>query len=125
AALLPPTEKEDELMGEASDIVKNAVGEVASEQLDAAKSSTRKVAAEAMDAARREGLTPTAAVDAAKQLGAKVEAVAEHTISATKSEVSDFASAADDKSGRHESESRVDKPGNQTSDAARKERADK
>ena len=100
AAMLPSTEAEDELMGEASDKVKHAVGDTASEQFEAAKSAAGRVATEAMSTAQREGLTPAAAVDAAKQFGAKLETVAKETTEAAKSEASDLASTADSKDRR-------------------------
>jgi ElaB/YqjD/DUF883 family membrane-anchored ribosome-binding protein len=97
AAILPSTETEDELMGEKADAVKDAVGEVASDQFQRAKAAAGKVAEEATNAAQREGLGPSQAVDAAKDLGEKVKTVVSETTAAAQSEVRDFASNADKK----------------------------
>jgi ElaB/YqjD/DUF883 family membrane-anchored ribosome-binding protein len=94
AALLPATEKENELMGEASDAVKKATGDVAASQLETAKTAGARVAHEAMRAAEREGLTPAAAADAARQFGEKVKTVASQAGAAGKAEAEDLASAA-------------------------------
>jgi len=92
AAALPSTETEDELMGEASDAVKEAVSETASDQFATAKAAATRVAQEAKSVAEREGLTPAAAVDAAKNLGEKVKTVVSEAGTAGKSEVREFAS---------------------------------
>jgi ElaB/YqjD/DUF883 family membrane-anchored ribosome-binding protein len=73
AAVLPATETEHELMGPASDAVKGAVGEAASESVEAAKSAAGRVAQNAIGAAEREGLTPAAAADAARNIADKVK----------------------------------------------------
>ena len=69
ASLLPATETEDRLMGEASDAVKGTAGEVGSEALDSAKNVASKVADRAQSAAKEEGLSPGAVADAARKLG--------------------------------------------------------
>jgi hypothetical protein len=75
AALLPRTETEDAYLGEASDAVKGAVGEVAGEQYERAKSVASNVVDEVKTAAEREGLTPEAAADAVRDLGDRVKTV--------------------------------------------------
>jgi hypothetical protein len=75
AALLPRTETEDAYLGEASDAVKGAVGEVAGEQYERAKSVASNIVDEVKTAAEREGLTPDAAADAVRDLGDRVKTV--------------------------------------------------
>jgi hypothetical protein len=75
AALLPRTETEDAYLGEASDAVKGAVGEVAGEQYERAKSVASNVVDEVKTAAEREGLTSEAAADAVRDLGDRVKTV--------------------------------------------------
>jgi hypothetical protein len=75
AALLPRTETEDAYLGEASDAVKGAVGDVAGEQYERAKSVASNVVEEVKTAAEREGLTPEAAADAVRDLGDRVKTV--------------------------------------------------
>jgi ElaB/YqjD/DUF883 family membrane-anchored ribosome-binding protein len=72
AALLPRTEAEDAYLGEASDAVKGAVGEVAGEQYERSKTAATTVLDEAKTAAEREGLTPDAATDTIRDLGDRV-----------------------------------------------------
>ncbi len=69
ATLLPTTETEARLMGDASDAVKEKAGEVGSEALDSAKTVAAKVADRAQSAAREEGFTPSAVADAARKVG--------------------------------------------------------
>jgi hypothetical protein len=70
-------------MGPASEAVKGAVGEAASESVEAAKSAAGRVAQNAIGAAEREGLTPAAAADTARNIGDKVKrAVSEADASA-------------------------------------------
>jgi ElaB/YqjD/DUF883 family membrane-anchored ribosome-binding protein len=73
AAVLPSTKTEHELMGSASDSVKEAVGEAASESVEAAKSAAGSVAQNAIGAAEQEGLTPAAAADTARNISDKVK----------------------------------------------------
>ena len=95
AAMIPSTETEDELMGEASDSVKDAVGKVASDQFETAKTAATRVAQEAKNVAEREGLTPAAAVEAARNIGDKLKTVVSETGAAGKSEIREFADAKD------------------------------
>ena len=69
ASLLPSTETEDQLMGEASDAVKGAAGQVGSDALESAKNVASKVADRAQSAVKEEGLSPSAVADAARSLG--------------------------------------------------------
>jgi ElaB/YqjD/DUF883 family membrane-anchored ribosome-binding protein len=73
AAVLPATKREHELMGPASDAVKGAIGATASESIEAAKGVAGRVAQNAIGAAEREGLTPAAAADAARNISDKVK----------------------------------------------------
>jgi hypothetical protein len=95
AAMLPQTETEDQLMGEASDSVKKAVGEVASEQLETVKTAAGNVAEEAKAAAEREGLTPAGAADVARNVGEKIKQVVADTGAVAGSEVRDFTKPVD------------------------------
>jgi Protein of unknown function (DUF3618) len=69
ASLLPSTETEDRLMGEASDAVKGTAGQVGSDALESAKNVASKVADRAQTAVKEEGLSPSAVADAARNLG--------------------------------------------------------
>ena len=72
AALLPRTQTEDSLMGEASDAIKGAVGEAAGEQYALAKTAAENVAAEAKASATRHGLSTAGAADALRTMADKV-----------------------------------------------------
>ena len=87
ATAFPATDLEDEMMGETSDAVKETLGDAASEQLDAAKSAVSAVADQAKSAAEREGLTPAAVKDAARDLGQRVGRVVSDTADAATTEV--------------------------------------
>ncbi len=95
AAALPSTDTEDELMGEASDAVKEAVTEVASDQYETAKAAAGTVVQEAKSIAEREGLTPSAASDVARNVAEKLKRVVTETGAAAGSEVRDFAKVDD------------------------------
>jgi hypothetical protein len=73
ASLLPSTDTEDEWMGEASESVRSAAGQVGSDALDSAKDVAGKLAEHAQMAAQEavtgEGLSPRAVADAARKLG--------------------------------------------------------
>jgi len=69
ASLLPPTEAEDQLMGDASDAVKMTANQVGSDALEGAKHVASKVADRAQTAAKEEGFSPSAVADAARNLG--------------------------------------------------------
>jgi ElaB/YqjD/DUF883 family membrane-anchored ribosome-binding protein len=85
AALLPRTTTEDSLMGEASDAVKDAVGEVAGQQYEQVKSAAGKVVEEAKNTAVREGISAGTAAAAIRALGEKVVTVASTATEAAKS----------------------------------------
>ena len=91
ASAFPATELEDDMMGETSDAVKETLGEVGSEQLEAARSIASSVADEAKHAAEREGLTPAAAADAARDLGDRVGRVVSDTAEAATKQVEERA----------------------------------
>jgi hypothetical protein len=69
AAALPRTKVEDDLMGETSDTVKNAAGEVASEQIAKISSEADKVAEEIKETVTEHGITPKAAVNVVREAG--------------------------------------------------------
>jgi hypothetical protein len=87
AAALPSTETEDELMGDASDAVKDKAGEVASEQYETAKTAAGKVAQQAMASAMGEGVTAFSAEEATRGLVEKVKRVVTEAASAGASEI--------------------------------------
>ena len=64
AAILPKTAVEDEFMGDASDAIKSALGEVAAEEIQGAKSVASDVVSEVSAAAKRGGVSPDAAAAA-------------------------------------------------------------
>jgi hypothetical protein len=70
--MLPATETEDQFMGEASDAVKGAAGQVGSDALESAKSVASKVADRAQTAVKEQGLSPRAVVEAARNLGEEI-----------------------------------------------------
>ena len=71
ASLLPKTTQEDQLMGKASDTVKGAASQIASEQLGVVKESAARVVQTARDVAEEEGLT-AAGSDAAHNLADRI-----------------------------------------------------
>ncbi len=75
AAALPSTTTEDELMGEASDAVKGAVGEAAADQYETVKATATKIVQDVKTVAETEGLTASGAADLARNLGDKVKRV--------------------------------------------------
>lgn len=91
AAILPRTETEDQLMGEASDAVKGAAQEVASEQFQSVKEAGRKVVQQALDAAQREGLSAGAASQAVQNMGDSIKRVVTETGSTAGKEMQNFA----------------------------------
>jgi hypothetical protein len=82
AAALPKSQMEDEFMGETSDAVKEAFGEVASGQYEKAKTVAAGVADQVAAKARQEGLTPSGVAEAARSVGDKVKRVADEAIGA-------------------------------------------
>ncbi len=73
AGLLPSTETEDRLMGDASDAVKGTAGQVGSEVVESAKNVASKVADRAQSAVKEEGLSPSAVADAARNLSEGIQ----------------------------------------------------
>lgn len=71
ASLFPRTRREDQMMGETSDAVKEAASRLAAEQLGAAKESAAKIAQKAQDAVQEE-LTSTALADAPHNLADRI-----------------------------------------------------
>ena len=86
AAALPSTDSEDDLMGGASDALKDKMGEVASEQLESAKAAAGKAVQAAGTAALREGLSGSGAADIARGVGERVKRIVTEAASAGTSE---------------------------------------
>ena len=87
ASLLPSTETEDKLMGEASDAVKGTAGQVGSEALESAKNVASKVADRtqtAVGAVKEEGLSPGAVAEAARNFGEGVRHCADGAMNTMK-----------------------------------------
>lgn len=76
-AALPPTETEDELMGDTRDRLKRDAEEAGREQLAKARATAEAAAAAGRDEAKRQGLSTDAAKSAAEAVRGKVERVAE------------------------------------------------
>jgi hypothetical protein len=91
AAALPKSKLEDELMGEASDAVKETIGEVAAGQYETAKEVAGAVAEHAMAKAKEEGLTPSGMAEAARNLGDKAKRVASEAVESAASTLEDKA----------------------------------
>ena len=72
AALLPRTSVEDELMGEASETIREAAGDAVSDQLEHVSSEAGNVADEVKETISQHGLNAKAAVDAVRDVGEKV-----------------------------------------------------
>jgi hypothetical protein len=72
AALLPRTQAEDSLMGEASDVIKGAVSDAAGEQYQQAKTAAENVVSEAKASATRHRLSAAGAADAVRTISDKV-----------------------------------------------------
>jgi hypothetical protein len=79
AAALPKTEAEDEFMGEVSDSVKSAVGDLANQEMHAAQSvasrlvsEVDKVAGEVLKVAEEEGVSPAGAAKAVRDTADRI-----------------------------------------------------
>ena len=84
---LPPTQREDELMGETRDQVVQRAQELGEEQLDKAKQVASAASGAALDQAHQEGLTQERADQALRQTTEKIERVANASVEAAKKEV--------------------------------------
>lgn len=93
AALLPSTETEDEMLGEASDSIKSALGDAGSQQFETLKGAAGAVMREAKNAAEREGLTPEGLAGAVHDIGEKVKNVAADVGASSSSQVEKVAGA--------------------------------
>jgi len=67
-------------MGEASDAMKETIGEVAAEQYETAKAVAGAVADQALAKAKEEGLTPSGVAEAARNMGEKAKRVASEAV---------------------------------------------
>ncbi|HET7715877.1 MAG TPA: DUF3618 domain-containing protein [Bauldia sp.] len=74
AAALPRTKLEDELMGETSDAIKHAAGEIASQQIEKISSEADEVADEIKQTITEHGISPKAAADVVREAGERVTA---------------------------------------------------
>jgi hypothetical protein len=84
---LPPTHREDELMGETRDHMVQRAQELGEEQLDKAKQVASAASSAALDQAHQEGLTQERADQTLRQATEKIERVANASIEAAKKEV--------------------------------------
>lgn len=91
AAALPSTRAEDELMGEASDKVKDTIGTIASEQYQAAKDTASRVVEKAKTAAEEQGLTSAAAPELVREVGDKIRTVMRETTTSAQTEAREAA----------------------------------
>lgn len=83
---LPPTHREDELMGETRDEYVRKAREVGEEQLEKAKQVATAASEAAKDQAEREGLTPGSADQRLREAGDKAERVLQASREAAKEE---------------------------------------
>jgi hypothetical protein len=83
---LPPTQREDELMGEARDQVVHRAQELGEEQLDRAKHVAAAASGAALEQANREGMTRERADQTMRQATEKMERVANASVEAAKQE---------------------------------------
>jgi hypothetical protein len=81
---LPPTQREDELMGEARDQVVHRAQEAGAEQLDKARHVASAAGNAALDQAHKEGMTQEHADQALREATEKVERVANASVEAAK-----------------------------------------
>jgi hypothetical protein len=84
---LPPTQREDELMGETRDQVVQRAQELGEEQLDKAKQVASAASSAALDQAHQEGLTQERADQTLRQTTEKIERVGNASVEAAKKEV--------------------------------------
>jgi Protein of unknown function (DUF3618) len=84
---LPPTQREDELMGETRDQVVHRAQELGEEHLDKAKQIASAASSAALDQAHQEGLTQERADQTLRQTTEKIERVANASVEAAKKEV--------------------------------------
>ena len=80
AALLPRTQMEDSYLGEASDAVKETVGNVAAQQYEQAKAAAGEVVEKVKDAAEQEGLS----TESVREVGDKLQRIVESGSEAVK-----------------------------------------
>lgn len=85
---LPPTQREDEFLGETRDQVVHHAQELGEEQLDKARQAANAASAAAREQANREGLTQERKDQTVRQTTEKVERVANASVEAAKREAS-------------------------------------
>jgi hypothetical protein len=83
---LPPTQREDELMGETRDHVLHRAQEIGEEQLDKAKHVASAAGHAALEQAHQEGLTQESTDQTLRHATEKIERVANATVEAAKQE---------------------------------------
>lgn len=84
---LPPTQREDELMGETRDQVVQRAQELGAEHLDKAKQVASAASSAALDQAHQEGLTQERTDQTLRQATEKIERVANASVEAAKKEM--------------------------------------
>jgi ElaB/YqjD/DUF883 family membrane-anchored ribosome-binding protein len=108
-AMLPRSRREDELMGDASDNVKQSATEVAREQFQHAREAGERIVEKVQSEAEHQGLSPDAAKELVQDIGGKVSAVA---AAARESAEHELKSVEDTREGGSErSEADRDQPG--------------
>jgi len=80
ASALPRSDIEDDLVGDASDLVKRKAEDAASQGIDAAREAAGQVYSEATRLAEAEGLSPKGIAEAAQNIGHRVRRVAETAV---------------------------------------------
>jgi hypothetical protein len=91
---LPPTQREDELMGDTRDELVQRAQEMGQEQLDQAKKIATAASEAAQDQAKQEGLTQDSADQTLRDTTEKVERVAKASVEAAKKEADKQGSAS-------------------------------
>jgi len=80
ASVLPKSETEENLLGDASNTVKRRVGQAAAAGFESAKGATGEILANMAQQASAEGLTPDGLAEGARDVGQRVKRVAERAV---------------------------------------------
>lgn len=96
-AMLPRSRREDELMGEASDHVKQSATGAAREQLQHAREAGERIVEKVQSEAEHQGLSPDAAKELVHDIGGKVSAVATAARESAEGELKSAKDAVKDK----------------------------
>jgi ElaB/YqjD/DUF883 family membrane-anchored ribosome-binding protein len=107
-AALPETELEDDLMGEASDAVKQQASEAGAAGYEKAKAVAEKTWESASQEAERQGLTADKAKEALDNIGEKADSIRETTMDSAREEASRQGLMSDDSDQSGSREARPD-----------------